>query len=324
MSDQINSNILRAVDSNGDPVPAARMYFYDVGTANAKTVYSDEALAVPHGVPLTADGSGVFAPVFTDAATVKVNMIDTVGASLPGYPVEEAFIVRGGGSSAGNVIVTPITGLPQTNVQAALEGMIGTPAGRAMRDAEDTEAQRDLLDVYAKNEGDGWSTIEIKDMTGLNTYDFAIPAWCEAVRFVTTDFVSPYEAFFDPAQLYFHASSDGTTFRTANSKDVLDTTTGVRSTSAGNLGGYFGGKMDPTDSFVLTTGELDVIVNGFGASEVTSCKSLIGPDFWGTDLLVRSFEDVAASTTHLRVFAGSTAPYLNLSGIFRILGYRST
>lgn len=50
------------------PADGALLYFYDQGTSNAKTTYSDFALTVPNSDPIIADANGVFGDIFLDTA----------------------------------------------------------------------------------------------------------------------------------------------------------------------------------------------------------------------------------------------------------------
>lgn len=94
MPSLVNFAQLRAFDSNGDPVPGAKAYFYAPGTTTPATVYSDSALSTAHPVPLEADAAGVFAPVYSNNA-VKVDVTTSAGAAVPGYPLDPAYVGAG-------------------------------------------------------------------------------------------------------------------------------------------------------------------------------------------------------------------------------------
>lgn len=120
MANQIVIALPRVTDANGDAVSGAKAYFYQKGTTTPVTVYSDEALSVPHASPLVADSGGVFAQVFHDGATeVKAVVQDADDAAL--YTLDPAPLSTGVASAAENVTVAPFTGVVATNVQAALE-----------------------------------------------------------------------------------------------------------------------------------------------------------------------------------------------------------
>jgi len=94
--------VTRAVDANGDPVSGAKLTVYLAGTTTAVTTYSDEALTTAQAVPVVADSSGVFAPIYVEAGSYKVDITDPdTGASLPGYPVD--YVETSAGVSSGEV-----------------------------------------------------------------------------------------------------------------------------------------------------------------------------------------------------------------------------
>ncbi|HSH17242.1 MAG TPA: hypothetical protein VLD18_14465 [Verrucomicrobiae bacterium] len=63
----------QVVDSTGEPVSGAKVYFYATGTTTDKTVYQNEGLSTPHTQPVVADSAGVVAAVYgTEADDYKV------------------------------------------------------------------------------------------------------------------------------------------------------------------------------------------------------------------------------------------------------------
>lgn len=62
-------SLSRALDSNGNPVNGAKMYFYLTGTTTPATWFTDQAGTVAGTNPLTADSTGIFAPAYMDPAT---------------------------------------------------------------------------------------------------------------------------------------------------------------------------------------------------------------------------------------------------------------
>jgi len=60
----------RVTDADVNPVPGAVLRFYDAGTTNPRTVYSDSALTVPLGTVVYCDSGG--APVSSSGGTNKV------------------------------------------------------------------------------------------------------------------------------------------------------------------------------------------------------------------------------------------------------------
>ena len=117
----------RALDSNGNVVSGARAYFYDTGTTNTQTGYSDSAGTTPVSQPLSADASGAFAATYTTQNAVKVDIVDSGASSLPGYPSDPHYKVPATGSAASNITFTPSTENPQTNVQDAIDELLESP-----------------------------------------------------------------------------------------------------------------------------------------------------------------------------------------------------
>jgi hypothetical protein len=58
-------------DANGLPYPGFKAYFYNAGTTTPRTVYTDEALTIPHAVPVVADSAGLLPRIFVPVGTYK-------------------------------------------------------------------------------------------------------------------------------------------------------------------------------------------------------------------------------------------------------------
>ena len=125
MTANVFFNALQAIDANGDAVSGAKVYFYDTGTSNLQTVYTDAGLGTPHPSPLVADSSGVFAPVFQSGSTdIKVNMTDASDVDLPGYPIDPVTL-QSTASGASLIPFSPTPRIVATDVQAAIEEVDG-------------------------------------------------------------------------------------------------------------------------------------------------------------------------------------------------------
>lgn len=74
-------------DSSGDSLGGAKLFFYEVGTATKKTVYTDKALTIPHTNPVVADAAGRFAAIYTDGA-YKVVLSDSTDTDPPTSPID--------------------------------------------------------------------------------------------------------------------------------------------------------------------------------------------------------------------------------------------
>lgn len=112
----------RAVDLSGFSVPGARVTFYDSGTSRPRVVYADPACEVPHPSPLSADGAGVFPPVYdAGGGDVKAAVTTADGVMLAGYPMDPVRIIDTASVGAAGIQFDPTESIPETNVQAALE-----------------------------------------------------------------------------------------------------------------------------------------------------------------------------------------------------------
>lgn len=74
-----------AVDSDGVPIPNARMFFYENETTTLATVYSDMTLTTPLTNPVPADSSGQFPPIWADDANLFSVTVDAPYGP-PGQP----------------------------------------------------------------------------------------------------------------------------------------------------------------------------------------------------------------------------------------------
>lgn len=62
-------SLTRALDANGNPLNAAKMYFYATGTTTPATWYTNQAGTVAGTNPLTSNSAGMFQPAFLDPDT---------------------------------------------------------------------------------------------------------------------------------------------------------------------------------------------------------------------------------------------------------------
>jgi len=62
--------------------------FFIPGTTTRQDTFTDQTLGTPHPNPVVADGDGIFPAIFLTATlNYKVDITDSLGVSLPGYPV---------------------------------------------------------------------------------------------------------------------------------------------------------------------------------------------------------------------------------------------
>jgi len=74
----------------GSPLVGAKIYAYAAGTSGAQNVYTDSSLSVAWSQPITTNSSGQSAgPIYvTPTPALKIDIQDSSGVSLPGYPVD--------------------------------------------------------------------------------------------------------------------------------------------------------------------------------------------------------------------------------------------
>jgi hypothetical protein len=108
----------RVLDTSGDPVSGARVYFYRSGTDTALTAYTTSALSTAHDRPLVSDSAGFCALAFTDGTySVRARIYDGSGNELFDIdPIQTSGI----GSSASQISFAPITGNGADDVQDAI------------------------------------------------------------------------------------------------------------------------------------------------------------------------------------------------------------
>jgi len=158
MSNSINFNANIAVDSSNDPVSGAVATFFDTGTSNAQTVYTDKALSV--GVTsLTADSGGLFAMIYSnDTTDLKVVVKTSAGATL--YTVDPA-VVQSTGGGASTVSFTPTARISDSNVQAAIEKV----------DSFAAQLEKDVRTVYATAGSSNAYTVVVTGVTAYTSGD---------------------------------------------------------------------------------------------------------------------------------------------------------
>lgn len=87
---------LRALDSNGDPLPGALLYAYQAGTTTPQDTFSDSALATANANPVVADAGGLFGDIFLSSTTYKFVLKDSGGSTIKTWDnYDAAFAVLG-------------------------------------------------------------------------------------------------------------------------------------------------------------------------------------------------------------------------------------
>lgn len=77
------------INLQGGIEPGAILEVYETGTLTPVSIYSDSGLTTPLSNPLTANGAGVFPPIYwDDATTIRIILKDASGTALPGGDVD--------------------------------------------------------------------------------------------------------------------------------------------------------------------------------------------------------------------------------------------
>jgi microcystin-dependent protein len=118
------------LDASGDPIPGARLRFFNSGTTTPRTVYSDSGLTVSlgsvvycdsSGFPVAASGSSTRVVIYVGSAAYKIIVEDALGATVATYDA-----VRGALDTSGFA----------TGSGLATEPVIQITSSRAMLDAD--------------------------------------------------------------------------------------------------------------------------------------------------------------------------------------------
>jgi hypothetical protein len=74
----------------GNPLVGAKIYVYTTGTSTPQPVYTDSALSIAWTQPIVTNSSGQSngAIYVTSTPSLKVDIQDSSGVSLPNYPVD--------------------------------------------------------------------------------------------------------------------------------------------------------------------------------------------------------------------------------------------
>lgn len=154
------------LDGNGKPRPGFKLYFYDEGTTNAVTVYSDSALSSAITQPVTADANGVAPMVYGNpggykikgdtAADVQFLLQDTYAPPLPSDGGTIA--VANGGTGAANATDA------RSNIGAASASDVTTLS----TDVADVKGQVDALPGGALGAVAALSSVSYTDLSDID------------------------------------------------------------------------------------------------------------------------------------------------------------
>lgn len=94
-------------DANGDPLSGGKLNFYDSGTTNRKTTYSNAALSTANANPVVLDAAGVPPNIFF-TGTAKIVLTDADDVVIRTLDPVEACCAEGGGGGGLYTIDTTV------------------------------------------------------------------------------------------------------------------------------------------------------------------------------------------------------------------------
>ena len=104
MTAHIAKPFINVADSNGNPIVAAKLYVYEVGTTTLASIYSDAALSVSITNPLSganaSDASGNFPRVYIASGTYKLRAETSDGTLIWQYDNIDTSLTSGSGALA--------------------------------------------------------------------------------------------------------------------------------------------------------------------------------------------------------------------------------
>lgn len=167
MTNRINFNQNIALDSNGDPMSGAKAYFYDTGTTDAQTVYSDTGLSVAVSQPLVAASDGSFATTYS-ADTTDLKVVIKSAADVTLHTIDPA-VVQSTGGGASTITFAATSSISSTDVQAAIVEV----------DAKVLQLIKDVNIVYATAGSSNAYTVAV---SGVTAYTAGNVYWVRADR----------------------------------------------------------------------------------------------------------------------------------------------
>jgi hypothetical protein len=117
---------------DGAPAEYANLSVFESGTTTQVSVYSDSDLTIERSQPIPADANGVFPVCYVaTGAALELLVTDEDFNPLPGYPMGDITPEPLGTSAADEISFTPIEGLTETTVQAAIEAVYEEATGQS-------------------------------------------------------------------------------------------------------------------------------------------------------------------------------------------------
>ena len=111
--------IFRAFDNNGNPLVGGLLYTYAAGTSTPQASYPSSSELVPNTNPIVLNFRGECALWLDPTLSYKINLTDSLGNTIPGYPVDN---VAGFGVLLSQNLTQSMVGIalyPQTAAELA-------------------------------------------------------------------------------------------------------------------------------------------------------------------------------------------------------------
>lgn len=115
----------RVTDTNDDPVASAKLYFYDAGTTDDRTVYQDDALSTPHEQPVVCGSDGLVPAIYVPTGTYRVVGKTSAGVAISGFDYDDI----SGPIDTAALTTTEAEPLTEINAKTATETISATLIG---------------------------------------------------------------------------------------------------------------------------------------------------------------------------------------------------
>ncbi|MEM6533920.1 MAG: hypothetical protein AAF654_14965 [Myxococcota bacterium] len=114
------------LDTNGNPVPGARISYFEAGTTTPLATFSDSSLDTPNTNPIVTDGNGRYGPVYWQSdKSYKVRVADASDVIL--YEVDNLSPLARAGQSSGETSSSALAATP-LEFGAAADGLVDDAA----------------------------------------------------------------------------------------------------------------------------------------------------------------------------------------------------
>lgn len=126
----------------GSPLPGGKVYFYAAGTLTPQAAYAADGVT-PLANPLTLDANGATYFLLGDTLTYKIDLTDSIGTPVTGWPVDSVTSVNSGWALT--VKTADLASTASVSLGDALVGVKSTLTGAVARTQHNKNA--DTLDI---------------------------------------------------------------------------------------------------------------------------------------------------------------------------------